>query len=77
MLDYNALIEHYQKAVALQPDYAGALQNLGACYYKQDNIPLAIAFYEKAVALVPDNVILSYLLNALKQDKTQHTQWLA
>lgn len=66
-------VSHYEKAIALMPHYPEALQNLGACYYKLNQIPQAIVYYEKAAALVPDNAIVQYLLNALKQNKTQQT----
>jgi predicted TPR repeat methyltransferase len=69
----NEAIIFYKKTIELDPCHAQAFQNLGACYYKQDNMALAIEYYEKAVSLSPADATLSYLLKALKQDKTQET----
>jgi tetratricopeptide (TPR) repeat protein len=44
-------IEHYQGALALNPQYLGALQQLGNVMLKQRKIDAALEYYEKALSL--------------------------
>ena len=50
-------IESYKKAIELDPDDAGAYNNLGNAYRKQGNLTKAIESYEKAIELKPDYAI--------------------
>lgn len=55
-LDYDAdhydhAIREFQKAIQLAPDMAQAYDNLGLCYYRQNQNQLAIANYHKAIDL--------------------------
>ena len=59
-------IEHYQRAIALQPDYAPAYNNLGVARRAAGDLDQAIAAYERAVAMKPDYPDAHYnLANAL------------
>jgi len=49
--DYPGAIKHFQHAIELSPRMARAYDNLGLCYYYQNENDLAIENYEKAIAL--------------------------
>lgn len=48
---YPAAIEHFKRAIELDPQMARAYDNLGLCYYYVNQNDLATANYEKAIAL--------------------------
>ena len=48
---YNHAIQHFQHAIELNPQMARAYDNLGLCYYYQNQNELAVSNYEKAIAL--------------------------
>jgi tetratricopeptide (TPR) repeat protein len=59
-------VEHYQQAIAIQPDYAPAYNNLGVAKRATGNIDEAIAAYRRAVAMNPEYPDAHYnLANAL------------
>ena len=47
-------IASYQSALALEPRYVAALNNLGLAHNDTGNVPAAIACFRQAVALAPD-----------------------
>ena len=47
--EYKPAIEHFQHAIALDPRMARAYDNLGLCYYYQNQNQLALANYQKAI----------------------------
>jgi tetratricopeptide (TPR) repeat protein len=49
--DYREAIQHFQNAIRLSPDMARAYDNLGLCYYYQNDNVSAIANYKKAIEL--------------------------
>ncbi len=49
--EYNRAIRNFQHAIALDPSMARAYDNLGLCYYYQNQNDLAVATYEKAIEL--------------------------
>ncbi|MGA9130947.1 MAG: tetratricopeptide repeat protein [Candidatus Sulfotelmatobacter sp.] len=49
--DYPGAIKHFQHAIELSPRMARAYDNLGLCYYYQNENNLAIENYEKAIEL--------------------------
>jgi tetratricopeptide (TPR) repeat protein len=49
--EYNGAIRHFQKAIELDPKMARAYDNLGLCYYYQNQNDLAVANYKKAIEL--------------------------
>ncbi|MCC7178030.1 MAG: tetratricopeptide repeat protein [Acidobacteria bacterium] len=63
---YDEAVRHYERAVALEPDYAPAYNNLGVTLRAQGRVDAAIAAYEKGLALEDDYPDLHYnLANAL------------
>ena len=48
---YNNAIRHFQHAIELDPAMARAYDNLGLCYYYQNQNELAVKSYEKAIEL--------------------------
>ena len=48
-------ITHFQKALQIKPDYAGACYNLGNALFQKGNVDEAIAHYQKALQINPDN----------------------
>ena len=48
---YNSAIRHFQHAIELDPGMARAYDNLGLCYYYQNQNDQAVTSYEKAIAL--------------------------
>lgn len=49
--EYNKAIAHFQMAIQLDPQMARAYDNLGLCYYYQNQNGMAISNYEKAIEL--------------------------
>lgn len=48
---YNDAINHFKDAVRLAPEMARAYDNLGLCYYQQNQNALAVESYRKAIDL--------------------------
>jgi tetratricopeptide (TPR) repeat protein len=48
---YSSAIAHFQQALSIDPNMARAYNNLGLCYYYQNNTTLAIESYRKAIDL--------------------------
>jgi tetratricopeptide (TPR) repeat protein len=48
---YNNAIGHFQHAIELDPNMARAYDNLGLCYYYQNQNVQAVASYQKAIEL--------------------------
>jgi tetratricopeptide (TPR) repeat protein len=48
---YNNAIRHFLHAIELDPNLARAYDNLGLCYYYQNQNDQAVASYEKAIEL--------------------------
>ena len=65
--DFDAAIEAYNKALAINPDYAEAHTNLGSALKEQGKLEEAIEAYNKALAIKPDNAeAYNNMGNALK-----------
>ena len=52
--DYKKAIEHYTKAIEIDPDFALAYNNRGVAYYNMGRYNEAIADYTKAIELDPE-----------------------
>jgi tetratricopeptide (TPR) repeat protein len=52
--EYNGAIQHFRKAIELDPKMARAYDNLGLCYYYQNQNELAVENYKKAIELDRD-----------------------
>lgn len=48
---YGEAIRHFQRAIELDPDMARAYDNLGLCYYYQNQNDLAVTNFERAITL--------------------------
>jgi Flp pilus assembly protein TadD len=53
--DYSKAAEHFEKAVALYPEYDTAYNNLGVMYYQMGQTEKARAAFERSVALNDKN----------------------
>jgi Flp pilus assembly protein TadD len=53
--EYNGAIRHFQHAIELAPTMARAYDNLGLCYYYQNQNDLAVQNYKKAIELDPNS----------------------
>ena len=49
--EYIRAIRHFEKAIELDPEMARAYDNLGLCYYYQNQNELAVENYKKAIEL--------------------------
>jgi tetratricopeptide (TPR) repeat protein len=59
-------VEHYQRAIAIQPDYAPAYNNLGVAERAAGDVNGAIAAYQRAIGMRPEYPDAHYnLANAL------------
>jgi len=56
---------YFEKAVELQPDYAGALINAGNCYYMLQDYEQAISTFKKVLEIRPDSQIANQNLGHL------------
>ncbi len=68
--DYAKAITFYQKFINIGIQSAQAYYNLGNCYYKTNEIPKAILYYEKAEKLAPDDQDIQFNLQLANQKIT-------
>jgi tetratricopeptide (TPR) repeat protein len=62
MMQLEAAMKRYQKAIRLDPRYPEAINNLGTIYYTEKHYSRAIRYYKRALKLTPDSAsILSNL----------------
>ena len=54
---YDRAIEDFNKAISINPNYAGAYNNRGNAYYKKGQYDRAIEDYNKAIALDPNDAL--------------------
>jgi protein O-GlcNAc transferase len=64
-------ITYYEKAIQLNPTYAGTYNDLGNLFHDKRNIDEAIACYQKALNLNPNFTAAHYNLGDSFQDKGQ------
>jgi tetratricopeptide (TPR) repeat protein len=50
----NEAIEHYQRAIAIQPDYAPAFNNLGVAEHSAGQLDKAFSAFQRAVDMKPE-----------------------
>jgi tetratricopeptide (TPR) repeat protein len=55
-------IEAWQKAISLKPDHENAYYNLGLCFDNKGAFEEAIAIAKKGLLVIPNSVILQYVL---------------
>jgi Flp pilus assembly protein TadD len=63
--DYVSARESYQAALALQPEDAGLLYNVGQCYNRVGDVAKAERFYNDCLKRAPDNVACHHALTML------------
>jgi len=61
--NYESAIASYNRVLESDEISPEIYFNLGNCYFKMDNIPSAILYYEKAKKIEPNNEDLEYNLN--------------
>jgi tetratricopeptide (TPR) repeat protein len=54
LLQFNLAKKEYEQSIKLNPQYAEAINNLGAIYYAQKNYRRAVRQYTKALAITPE-----------------------
>ncbi len=64
--DYKSALQYYQAAANDDPNSVAAYQGMGTCYYYLGQKDQALAAYEKALSLNPNNALLSQFIKALK-----------
>lgn len=52
--NYPAAITHFNKAIAVKPDFAGSYYNLGLVFSATDQADKAVDFFDRTIALMPD-----------------------
>lgn len=62
---FEAAIKENLWVIAHEPNYIAAYINLGAAYMKKSDLPQALYYYQKVLALQPDNASVNYLVAAL------------
>jgi tetratricopeptide (TPR) repeat protein len=62
-------MEHYQKALEIQPQYAEAHNNLGNVLRQKGRVDEAIIQYQKAVEIEPDFAMAHYNLGMVLAQK--------
>ena len=75
----DAAIEEYQKALSIQPEFAGALNDLAIAYAVKGEYEKALSLLKKMAKLRPDNVDAPYYIACIyaRQRKTEETvDWL-
>ena len=61
-------IAHYQRAIAIQHDYAPAYNNLGTALMAKDDLPAAVAAFRESLRLQPDSTSAKTLLANAEYD---------
>ena len=63
---YDDAVEHYRRALALQPDYAPAYNNMASAFRAKGDVRQAVSTYQQALRVRPDYAEAHYnLANAL------------
>jgi tetratricopeptide (TPR) repeat protein len=68
--DHQTALDHFQKAVGIDPEFADAYANLGAAEVSLGQLEQSVEQFQKAVGLVPDHTWhfqLSIVLCKLKR----------
>jgi tetratricopeptide (TPR) repeat protein len=64
---FDLAIRKYKEAIAIQPEYVIAINNLGHVYEKKKLIPQALEAYQQALAIAPDNETAKRRADSLKK----------
>jgi hypothetical protein len=63
--DYEQAFRYYEAAAQVDPRHWKAFQSMGHCRYRQDRLGEALHYYEKSLALNPDNAELKRIADSL------------
>lgn len=77
MQAFDEAIAHYEKAIALKPDYAEAYANLGGVHNAKLEFEAALACYGKAIAHNPALAEAYYNRGVILQELRRHDEALA
>ena len=72
-------INHFQQALALQPEFSKAMFHLAKLYISRGEYQEAVSLYQKMITLLPDNPAIYYNVACIraKQDKPgESVVWL-
>lgn len=75
--DINMAIHYYEQAIALNPCFAEAYNNLGGIYKARNQHAEALNFYFKALSLKPDDAGINNNIGVIFQNKKLFTQSLS
>ena len=67
----NEAVEHYQRAIAIQPDYAPAYNNLGVAEHSAGQLDKAFTAFQRAVDMKPEYPDAHYNLANVLLEKNQ------
>lgn len=71
--ELKAAEKHFQFVLDHNPQHVAALCNLGALEIKWHNLAKAIAYYQQAKMIAPNDKLINYILAALTQESAQTT----
>jgi len=74
---YPQAAEHYQMALAIEPDFAVAITNLGCVYAETGNPEKAVELHEKAIKLTPELAMAHYNLATAYGKLNRHADAMA
>jgi Flp pilus assembly protein TadD len=77
---FDTALKSYQQAVRLKRDYMEAINNIGTVYYARKNFRRAIAYYQRAIKVAPDDARSASFyanLGAAYFDRKQYKEALA
>ncbi len=63
--DYEQAFKYYEAAAQVDPKHWKAYQSMGHCRFRQDRKGEALYYYEKSLALNPDNTALKQIADSL------------
>ena len=72
--DFDTAINDFDEAIALNPNYAEAYQNLGGVYLISEEFEKAIANFDKALELDPNNALAHQYRERAIQRLQEQTQ---
>jgi len=71
-------IQHYQKALQIDPNISGTYYNLANIYFQQGKIPLAIENYKQILTIEPDSAkamnYLAWIMAAFNEEEFHNPQ---
>ncbi len=74
--DVLGAIEHYQKAVKINPNYADAYNNLGTLYQSENDVARANLYYMKALKVDPMHLDANNNVGAILVEQQQYAEAL-